>query len=210
VRYTQVDPTGVARLDLPGRLPPGKITLAFDYSGGFRTSAEGLFHAKVGSDWYAWTQFESIDARRMFPGFDEPGLQDSLYGQRHGPQGAESILNFSADCGHCVRLDGDPPVRADQTTSYLSGRYRRRPVRCSGNNRAPDAVRAKPLPFRVIATKGQKPRMRFAAAEGPKLLVKLETYFQSAYPTTSSTTWPRPSSRAPWKTAVDSSSSRTR
>ena len=46
----------------------------------------------------------------------------------------------------------------------------------------PNGVRAKPLAFRVIATKGQTVRMQFAAVEGPKLLTLLETYLGSAYP----------------------------
>lgn len=33
----------------------------------------------------------------------------------------------------------------------------------------PNAVRKAPLAFRIIATKGQRPRMQYAAAEAPKL-----------------------------------------
>jgi aminopeptidase N len=46
----------------------------------------------------------------------------------------------------------------------------------------PNAQRKNPLPFRVIATKGQRARMQIAAAEGPKLITLLEKYLGSAYP----------------------------
>ena len=56
--YTQVDPLGVVRLDFAKPLPAGKATLVFDYSAAFADGSAGLFHVKVGDQWYAWTQFE--------------------------------------------------------------------------------------------------------------------------------------------------------
>ena len=56
--WHQVDPTGVARLVFDEELPAGKATLAFAYDGQYQGNASGLFHAKVGDDWYGWSQFE--------------------------------------------------------------------------------------------------------------------------------------------------------
>ena len=86
--YAQVDPLGVARLDLPRPAPAGPITLYFDYSGELRHTADGLYHAKVGKDWYAWTQMEAIDARRVFPGFDEPRFKTPFSLTIRAPKGA--------------------------------------------------------------------------------------------------------------------------
>src|SRR5687767_4885058 len=92
-RYTQVDDSGVARIDLPSELPAGKITFSFDYSAGFRTGAEGLFRAQVGNDWYVWSQFEAIDARRVFPSFDEPGFKTPFTLSVTAPTGLKVFSN---------------------------------------------------------------------------------------------------------------------
>ena len=85
-RYRQVEDSGVARLDFPRELPAGGFTLKFDYTADFRTGDEGLFHARVGQDWYAWTQLEPIDARRMAsmdPVTKRAYLGDGCYGGRY-------------------------------------------------------------------------------------------------------------------------------
>src|SRR5271167_308409 len=92
-RYAEIDPTGVARLELATAVPAGKITLKFDYSSRFRATAEGLYRARVGGDWYAWTQMEPIDARRMFPGFDEPGFKTPFTVNITAPKGAKAFAN---------------------------------------------------------------------------------------------------------------------
>jgi aminopeptidase N len=181
-RFSQVDPTGVARLDLPEALPPGKVTLQFDYSSAFRSSAQGLFHAKVGSDWYAWTQFESTDARRAFPGFDEPGFKTPFTVNITAPQGAKVFANtaeVSATPAGSMITHHFAPTKPLPTYLVALGVG---PFDVVAATMPPNGVRKEPLPFRVIATKGQTSRMQFAAAEGPKLLSLLENYFGTAYP----------------------------
>ena len=73
--WYDMDPTGVARLVFDEVLPAGPVTLAFDYTGEVGDSPAGLFRAEMDGKWYGWSQFESIDARAAFPGFDEPGFK---------------------------------------------------------------------------------------------------------------------------------------
>jgi aminopeptidase N len=181
-RYTQVDPSGVVRLDLPHALAPGKIHLELDYSAAFRTGPEGLFRAKVGQDWYAWSQFEPTDARRMFPGFDEPGFKTPFSLTVTAPVTAKVFANTpeaSASTQGALRTHHFAPTRP--LPSYLVA-LGVGPFDVVETQVPPNEVRQAALPFRVIATKGQLERMQFAATEAPKLLTLLEQYFKIAYP----------------------------
>jgi aminopeptidase N len=181
-RYTQVDESGVARLDFPQELPAGKVTLSFEYTGGFRTGAEGLFHAKVGGEWYAWTQMEPTDARRVFPGFDEPGFKTPFTVSVTAPASTKVFANApevaaaTAVGGSVHRFAPTKPLPTYLVAIAVG------PFDVLETTVPPNAVREKPLRFRVIATRGQMPRMQLAAAEAPKLLERLEAYFGRPYP----------------------------
>jgi len=181
-RYSLVDPLGVARLDLSGAAPAGPITLYFDYSGELRHTPDGLYHAKVGGAWYAWTQMEAIDARRVFPGFDEPRFKTPFSITVRAPKGAKVFAN-APEIG--VSHSGSTTVHRFAATkplpTYLVA-LGVGPFDVVETSVPPNAVRPDPLPFRVIATRGQSARMRFAATEGPRLLGMLEGYFGTPYP----------------------------
>jgi aminopeptidase N len=180
--YREVDPTGVAQLDLPMELPAGALTLTFDYTAPFRSSAEGLFHAEVAGDWYAWTQMEPIDARRMFPGFDEPGFKTPFAVTITAPRNAKVFANapeLEAKESGSLTVHRFAPTKPLPTYLVALGVG---PFDVIETEVPVNSQRGSRLPFRVIATKGQLPRMRLAAAEGPKLLAMIEAYLGSAYP----------------------------
>ena len=181
-RYEQVDASGVARLDLARTMPAGKARIEISYSAGFRQGAEGIFRAKVGADWYAWTQMEPLDARRAFPGFDEPGFKTPFTVRVTVPAGMKAFAN-TPELG-VVRRGGMMVHRfaaSKPLPTYLValgvGDFDVREVTIPAN-----AVRDRALAFRVIATRGQAGRMDVTLAESPKLLAALEEYFGTAYP----------------------------
>jgi aminopeptidase N len=182
VRYTQVHDSGVARLDLPKEVAAGKITLTFDYTAGFRTGAEGLFHAQVGDEWYAWTQMEPIDARRMFPGFDEPGFKTPFTVTVSAPKNAKVFANTPETTTTPSGAMTTHQFKATQPLPTYLVAVGVGPFDVVETTVPPNAYRKQPLPFRVIATKGQTARMQTAAAESPKLITLLENYLGIAYP----------------------------
>jgi aminopeptidase N/puromycin-sensitive aminopeptidase len=57
------------------KLPAGKVRLAIAYSGILNNELRGFYLSKTAKRRYAVSQFESTDARRAFPSFDEPAFK---------------------------------------------------------------------------------------------------------------------------------------
>ena len=57
------------------KLPAGKARLTIDYTGILNNELRGFYLSKTAKRNYAVTQFESTDARRAFPCFDEPAFK---------------------------------------------------------------------------------------------------------------------------------------
>jgi aminopeptidase N/puromycin-sensitive aminopeptidase len=64
-----------ATLNFPSELPAGRVQLAIDYTGILNNKLRGFYLSKTAKRSYAVTQFESTDARRAFPSFDEPAMK---------------------------------------------------------------------------------------------------------------------------------------
>jgi aminopeptidase N len=184
-RYTQVDPiSGVARVDFDEAAPVGPATLRFRYTAPFGTGAEGFFREQVGEDWYVFSQMQPIDARRAFPGFDEPRFKTPF------------MLTVTAPAGN--KVVGNAPV--DSMTTLPDGRVRHvlaptlplptylialavGPLDVVGaQSLPPNSIRNVPVPLRGIAPRGQGPNLAFALGETPRLMRQLEEYFGIPYP----------------------------
>ncbi len=180
--FRQVDPTGIALVTFDAPLPAGKTTFAFDYDAPFGDGPAGMFHLKVGDDWYSWTQHESIDARASFPSFDEPGFKVPWNVTLRTPAGLKAVSN--APEIKTETMDGMTVHTFAQTLplpSYLVALMVGPFVTVEGVV-PPTPQRPTPLPIRIVSTKENAGKLDFAL-EGTKGVVEhLESYFGQSFP----------------------------
>jgi len=184
-RYREVDGTlGVARLDLDAPLPSGVALIRMDYAASFQKTPQGLYRVEAGGEWYVFSQLEPIDARRVFPGFDEPGFKTPFDITVIVPSGNRVISNS--------RLAARTPG-PNSTTRYRFMRTEPLPTYLLAFAVGPldvveappvpaNAVRHTPLPIRFVATRGQGPSLAFAVRETSSIVARLETYFGIPFP----------------------------
>ncbi|MGN6496732.1 MAG: M1 family metallopeptidase, partial [Tsuneonella sp.] len=181
-RWYQVDPTGVARLVFDRELPAGKATLKFAYTGKYQGNASGLFHAKVGDDWYGWSQFESIDARAACPGFDEPGFTVPFTVTIRTPAGQSAVSNApevssTLEDGWQVHRFAPTLPLPTYLVAMMSG-----PFAVVEGEVPPTPERAKPLPLRIVSTRTNADQLAFALENSKPIVQHLEAYFGQAFP----------------------------
>ncbi len=182
-KWTQVDKTGTVRLDFPQTLPAGSATLKFDYTGAFNDSASGLFHVKVDGKWYSWTQFESIDARAAYPGFDEPGFKTPFTVSVKTHPGFVVVGNSPEASVTKVAggLEKHQLAPTRPLPTYLVAIDTGPFVHKTGVI-APDAERSTPMPYGAVATQAQADKMGYVMAETPRIVSLLENYFGEPFP----------------------------
>lgn len=180
--FTQVDKTGTARLDFAQPVPAGAVTLVFDWTGSFGDSASGLYRVKVGDQWYSWTQFQSIDARAAFPGFDEPGFKTPFTISITTDPGSKAITNAPEQ--GVTRVGGlekhqFAPTRPLPTylVALVTGPFVHETAAI-----APTPERAEPLPLGIAVTQPLKDRTAYVQAETPRIVTLLEQYFGTPFP----------------------------
>jgi len=185
-RYEQVHSSGIARLLFAEIVPTGPATLIFDYDAPFGQSLAGLYTVSDGSEQYAFTQFESTDARRAFPSFDEPGFKTPFTVTVNAPGADKVIANtpvtYDSSAGKGLTKTVFAPTRPLPTylIALAVGPF---DIVDGGDIPAnPNAHRTVPIHLRGITTKGKGDQIRYALTFTPKIILNLESYFGIAYP----------------------------
>ena len=80
-------------LDFDRVLPAGAATLSLSWTAPYDGEQSGVYRVKEDNRWYAFTQFESTDARKAFPCFDEPGFKVPFEYSIKVPNGMIAVAN---------------------------------------------------------------------------------------------------------------------
>ena len=167
------------RLALPASIGPGRATISIHYRGRLDEKAvAGPYRNKVGEDWYAFTTFTPIDARRAFPCFDEPRFKTPWEISIRVKQSDKAFSNAAQvsernESGgmKLVKFAATTPLAAE-VVAFAVGPF--------------DVYEGAPAghgtPIRIISAKGQRELSKLAAQATVDVLPRLEEYTGIPYP----------------------------
>ena len=158
------------------KLPAGKLALRVRYTGILNDKLRGFYLSKTAKRNYAVTQFESTDARRAFPSFDEPAFKATYAVTLVVDKGDTAISNTNivkdepvAGDKHAITFAPTPKM-STYLVAFLVGDFE-----CvSGES---DGV-----PIRACATPGQAKYGKYALSAAEFVLHYYDTYFGIKYP----------------------------
>ena len=172
-----------ATFTFPKALPAGKTTLYITYAGILNDKLRGFYLSKTKTRSYAVTQFESTDARRAFPSFDEPALKATFDISLTVDKG-DTVISNTNQIKDEKAFDKNGQRLADKHTltfattpkmstylvAFLVGDFK-----CSKGS-------SDGTPIRVCATPDKVKLTKFALNEAKQTLHYYNDYFGIRYP----------------------------
>ncbi len=167
-------------LRFPAEIPagPGKIHIEYEGKVSDKNSA-GVFRGTEGGEKYLFTQFESTDARRAFPCFDQPDFKTPWQLTLHVKKDELAVSN-TPQASETDEADGMKRVVFAATKplpSYLVafavGHFDIVDGGTTGRNH---------VPVRIITPKGKAAQARYAAEVTGPIIQQLENYFGIPFP----------------------------
>jgi aminopeptidase N len=160
---------------------PGAARLSVTYSGVIdKERTQGLYREQEKDQWYAYTVFEPVDARRVFPCFDEPGYKVPWRLSLRVRAGDVALANAPVESQSTPGADGMKRVTFAETPPFPSYLI----AFVVGPFDVVDAGtfgRAQ-TPLRFIVPQGRREELAYALKSTARLVTALEDYFDMAYP----------------------------
>ena len=167
-------------LDVRQPAPAGPAVLHIRFSG--QTDDKGLvgpYRRRSGADWYVFTTFTPIEARRAFPCFDEPRFKTpwelalrippSLRAFSNAP---ETSVEPQPDGWNLVRFARTAPLPSE-VVAFAVGPF---------ETTAEFKAGSRAIPVRTVAPRGLAAQGHYAAAVTDQVLRRLEQYTGLPYP----------------------------
>ncbi len=166
----------------PAVLAPGRYVLEVDYTGALGDKLRGLYRSRFADDdgverSIATTQFESTDARRAFPCWDEPDFKAAFAISLDVPAGLTAVSN-GPEIASTSLPGGRRRVRFAQTppmSSYIVAFV-------VGPLEASEVLDVDGVPLRVLHVPGKSHLTRFALTVGAYSLRFFSDWFDIPYP----------------------------
>ncbi len=166
-----------ATFTFPNALPAGNATIKIHYTGILNDELRGFYLSKTARRNYAVTQFESTDARRAFPCFDEPAFKATFDVSLVVDAGDTAISNTAiasdtpgpGDGKHTLTF-GATPKMSTYLVAFLVGDFQ-----CSSGSQDGVAIRVCSTPDKVAFTPYPLSVARY-------VLHYYDTYFGIPYP----------------------------
>jgi cytosol alanyl aminopeptidase len=184
LKVVPVENSGHIKLISERPMQPQVLQIHIVYEAAYNKKLEGLYRLESQNHWYAFTQFEPISARLMFPCFDEPGFKTPFEISVVIPEDLAAVGNTPIEHSSTV-TQGFKTVHFAKTQplpTYLVALAIGPFDIVAGKDIPPNNVRKTPLPLRGVATAGSGPRLQYALAHTGELVEKLEQYFGVPYP----------------------------
>ncbi len=168
------------QLEFGGDVAPGPALVQIAFTGQLSENKNyGLYRKRSGSDWYAFTTFTPIEARRAFPCFDEPMYKAPWHLILHVPPSDVAASNTRM-VTETVETDGLKRVDFDETKPIASevvalavGPFDVIQAGHAGLNH---------IPVRILAPRGRAREAGAAKLATPEILARLEKYTGIPYP----------------------------
>ena len=167
-------------LRFPARVPAGPAHLHLRYEGKIDPkNSAGVFQSRDNGTAYVFTQFESTDARRALPCFDQPNFKTPWQLTLHVKKENRAISNApetseSAEAGGMKRVVFEP---TKPLPSYLVA-FAVGPFDIVDGGK----TGANHVPVRIIAPKGKGYQAKYAAEVTGIIIQRLEDYFGIPFP----------------------------
>ena len=174
---------GMVSVSFDHPLPAGSNHLRFAYHAPFAKGLEGLYRARNGLSWGAFTQFQALGARRVFPCFDEPAFKAVFVVTLRIPDDCEAFANevevhrSERDNIRTVRFAPTQPI-STYLVAFAVGKF----DVVEHDDIPSGSISRAPIPLRGIARHGQGGNFAKALEWTAPILQALEAYFGMAYP----------------------------